>query len=74
MGKWPGPELRVKVRDCACCVQDVITENSVVMNAALMLMLFLTFLPRFRVEPPFWLDSWRFFMQIRVVDVSKAHF
>ena len=25
-------------------------------------------------QPLFWLDSQRFFMQIRVVDMSKAHF
>ena len=36
--------------------------------------LFLIFLPRLRVERLVWLDSRRFFMQIRVVDVSKAHF
>ena len=32
------------------------------------------FLPRFQVKPLVWLDSPRFFVQIRVVDVSKAHF
>ena len=34
----------------------------------------LIFLPRFQGKPLFWLDSWRFFMQIHVVDMSKAHF
>jgi len=35
---------------------------------------FLICLPRFQVKPLFWLDAQRFFMQNRVVDMSKAHF
>ena len=33
--------------------------------------LFLSFLPGFQVKPLVWLDSPRFFMQIRVVDMSN---
>ena len=33
--------------------------------------IFLMFLPRLEVEPLFWLDSLRVFMQIRVVDMSN---